>query len=325
MSSGSSIPYHLRLNKAVEREIFLGLLTALSPCLDLREYRYIGMGGPFLEDYRALHARLGIRDMVCVEMDVNTHRRQQFNAPVGGIHFELSSIEEYLKRTQIDEKPSIVWLDYTSADSLREQFETFLELVSAVAPRSIVKLTLNANATSLDSKEPVTGDAMFEARLTALQGVLGDLLAADASPKEITYRGYGQLLVRSLGYALEDRLEGTGVRFLGVGSFRYSDGQPMVTVTGISLDEDDVVSFIQETQVTRWPFYREAWPVVQTIDLPVLSTKERLELQRAMNTGGEPDLEFSLPVGRLLRNSKEMLESFATYYRMTPSFAKVEV
>ncbi len=325
MSSGNSIPYHLRLNKAVEREIFLGLLTALSPCLDLREYRYIGMGGPFLEDYRALHARLGIRDMVCVEMDENTHQRQQFNAPVGGIQFELSSIEDYLKKTQVDEKPSIVWLDYTSPDSLREQMDTFLDLMLAVAPRSIVKLTLNANASSLDAQEHLTGDAMFEARLGALQGALGELLAADAKPEEISYRGYGRVLVRSLAHALENRLGGTGVTFLGVGAFRYSDGQPMVTVTGVSLDTDDVESFVDETQITRWPFYQEAWHSLQTIDLPVLSTKERLELQRAMNTGDEPGLEFSLPVGRLLKKPKEMLESFATYYRMTPSFAKVDI
>lgn len=301
MSSGNSIPYHLRLNKAVERELFLGLLTALAPCLNLQEYRYIGMGGPFLEDYRALHARLGIRDMVCVEVDENTHRRQKFNAPFGGIQFELSTIENYLKSCSLEEKPSVVWLDYTAADSLREQMETFVQLVLSVAPRSIVKLTLNANATSLDSKAAFAGEELFDARLSQLRTKLGGLLAADTKPGELTYRGYGTVLVRSLAFALEERLEGTGVKFLGVGNYRYSDGQPMVTVTGLSVDESDVDDFMQETQLARWPFFRPAWGEVQTIDLPILSTKERLELQRAMNSNDEPELDFDLEIGRILR------------------------
>lgn len=325
MSGGNSIPYHLRLNKAVEREIFLGLLTALAPCLNLQEYRYIGMGGPFLEDYRALHARLGIRDMICVEMDENTHLRQKFNAPVGGIKFELSKIEHYLEAAALDEKPSITWLDYTEADGLREQVETFLNLVPSVASRSIVKLTLNANATSLDVSKGLSGDELFDARMLKLRESLGGLLAADAQAGELTYRGYGLLLIRSLAFALEKELDGTGVRFIGVGSYRYSDGQPMVTVTGVSVDESDVGAFMSETQLARWPFFRQNWADVETIDLPVLSAKERLELQRAMNTGEDPELDFELPVGRILRKPKAMLDAFANYYRMTPSFAKVEV
>ena len=76
---------------------------------------------------------------------------------------------------------------------------------------------------------------------------------------------------------------------------------------------------------TKWPYFRKEWHEAQTIDLPVLSTKERLELQRSMNTGEEPTLDYSLPVGRLLKKPKQMVESFGRYYRMTPAFAKVDL
>ena len=35
MTTGSAIPYHLRVNKSVDRELFLSLLTRLAPSLNL--------------------------------------------------------------------------------------------------------------------------------------------------------------------------------------------------------------------------------------------------------------------------------------------------
>ena len=52
MSAGSSLPYRLRPNKAVDRELFLSLLMRLAPALSLEKYHYVGLGGPFLEDFR---------------------------------------------------------------------------------------------------------------------------------------------------------------------------------------------------------------------------------------------------------------------------------
>ena len=48
MSAGSSLPYRLRPNKAVDRELFLSLLTRLAPKLSLEKYHYVGLGGPSL-------------------------------------------------------------------------------------------------------------------------------------------------------------------------------------------------------------------------------------------------------------------------------------
>ena len=47
MSGGSSLPYRLRPNKAVDRELFLSLLMRLTPKLALEKYHYVGLGARF--------------------------------------------------------------------------------------------------------------------------------------------------------------------------------------------------------------------------------------------------------------------------------------
>jgi hypothetical protein len=325
MGTGSSIPYHLRLNKAVEREIFIGLLSVLYPRLQLSDYQYIGMGGPFLEDYRAMHARLGLSKMVCIESDENTHRRQLFNTPFGGIECINSTIEEYLRTADLANDPMLIWLDYTAPSDRREQMETFISLVSNVGPRSILKLTLNADPAELVRSSGPPGSELFERRLLEVQRQLGEFLAPDALAREISYRRFGQLLLRSLKYSLDRELEGTGVSFLGFSSYSYSDGQSMVTVTGASVDDGDVESFLAETKVNQWPFYSNDWTVPEKIDLPQLSTQERIELQRAMNSSDVPRLGYSLPAGKILKTPGEMLSAFERFYRVTPAFAKVDI
>ena len=99
----------------------------------------------------------------------------------------------------------------------------------------------------------------------------------------------------------------------------------MVTVTGVSIDNEDVESFLAETKVNQWSFYNKNWTMPETIDLPVLSTQERIELQRAMNSSEAPRLDYSLPEGKILKTSEEMLRSFERFYRVTPAFAKIDI
>jgi hypothetical protein len=283
------------------------------------------MGGPFLEDYRAMHARIGLREMVCIESDENTHKRQLFNRPFGGIECINSSVEEYLRTTDLSNDSMMIWLDYSNPSDRRIQMETFMNLVCNVGPRSILKLTLNADAGELVDSNGLSGVELLNCRLLEVQRQLSELLAPDAMAREITYKNFGRLLLRSLKYSLDKSLEGTGVSFLGISSYSYSDGQPMVTVTGVSIDDGDVESFLAESKVEQWPFYSKDWMVPETIDLPLLSTQERIELQRAMNSSEINRLNYSLPSGRILKKPEEMLSAFKRFYRVTPAFAKVDI
>src|SRR3569623_1496496 len=117
MSAGSSLPYRLRPNKAVDRELFLSLLMRRAPNLALEKYHYVGLGGPFLEDFRLVHGRLGIARMTCIETEEQDHKRQVFNRPIASI-------------------------------------ERFARTIGTVPLGRVLRVTLNANPTSLGKPDP---------------------------------------------------------------------------------------------------------------------------------------------------------------------------
>jgi hypothetical protein len=70
MNSGGQLPYQLRPNKAVERLMFIELLGRLDPDLSIgQNYRYVGFGGPQMEDFRLLHERFPVMKMLSLEKE----------------------------------------------------------------------------------------------------------------------------------------------------------------------------------------------------------------------------------------------------------------
>lgn len=153
MSAGSSLPYRLRPNKAVDRELFLSLLMRLAPKLALGNYHYVGLGGPFLEDFRLIHGRLGIAKMTCIETEEQVHKRQLFNRPVASIECVHKGLEDYLDETNLD-SPAIIWFDYTEPKGITTQIERFARTIGTVPIGSILRITLNANPESLGKPDP---------------------------------------------------------------------------------------------------------------------------------------------------------------------------
>jgi hypothetical protein len=148
MSAGSSLPYRLRPNKAVDRELFLSLLMRLAPKLSLEKYHYVGLGGPFLEDFRLIHGRVGIAKMTCIETEEQVHKRQLFNRPIASIECVHKSLEDYLDETNL-ESPAIIWFDYTEPKGITSQIERFARTIGTVPIGSVLRITLNANPSSL--------------------------------------------------------------------------------------------------------------------------------------------------------------------------------
>jgi hypothetical protein len=65
MASGGNLPYQLRPNKAVERLLFVDLLSILDHEIHIgRDYGYFGFGGPQMEDFRLLHERFAKMQMI---------------------------------------------------------------------------------------------------------------------------------------------------------------------------------------------------------------------------------------------------------------------
>src|SRR5256885_1563207 len=106
--------YHLRTNKAVERLLFLELLRKLEGNLrvSVGKYQYVGLGGPYLEDFGAIHGAFGSRSMTCLEIKKHVYSRQRINQPHSQITLTLDSTSDFVKNYKTGKKPPLVWFDY---------------------------------------------------------------------------------------------------------------------------------------------------------------------------------------------------------------------
>jgi hypothetical protein len=316
VSTGSSVPYKLRPNKAVDRELFLSLLTRLAPALTLEGHHYIGLGGSFLEDFRLVHARLGIDRMTSVEAEEEVHKRQLFNRPTASVECVHSSLEDYLDAHDFD-RPAIVWFDYTAPKPV-EQIGRFARTVGEVKLNSILRVTLNAQPSSLGEPNPkLSGEALWAWRLEKFKDRLGSLCPTDITADGMERRTYGPSVLRALFLAVEKEvLSHADRKVVWALSTHYADGQPMVTATLVVCAANDEVV---DPLVKRWTFHSPPNEPLR-IDLPALSTLERLTMEA--NGDAREKLGFELPESGL---GEDPFEVFKKFYRIYPHFSRVEL
>lgn len=331
MSAGSSLPYRLRPNKAVDRELFLSLLMRLAPKLALEKYHYVGLGGPFLEDFRLVHGRLGIAKMTCIETEEQVHKRQVFNRPIASIDCVHMTLEDYLDETDF-ETPAIIWFDYTEPKGITTQIERFARTIGTVPVGSVLRVTLNANPTSLGKPDPndlsveVEGDAsedrgvkptIQEWRLARFKERLASLCPSDVTPDDMSFKKYGPSLLRALKLAVDaEVLSFRDRRIVWALATHYADGQAMVTAGLVVAPKDDMAI---EELVKGWEFYATT-DAPHRVDLPALSTIERLTMES--NGNAENVMGFKLPKSDM---GEDPFEVFKKFYRIYPHFSRVEL
>lgn len=342
--SGSSPPYRLRPNKAVDRELFLSLLMHLSSKLGLERYHYVGLGGPFLEDFRLLHSRIGIGRkrggrtvgrLTCVESEAEVHKRQRFNRPVPSIKCVHSTLEKFLDQTTFT-TPAIVWFDYTAPREIASQIQRFAATVGNVPVRSVIRVTLNADPSSLG--EPPSGKNLSvevdgdvsadraqkptkaEWRFRRFKERLGTLVPSDITTDAMTFKKYGPTLLQVLRLAVEKQaLSFADRRIVWALATHYADGQAMATAALVVCHRDDSVI---EKFVKGWEFY--ATPdAPHRIELPALSSLERLTMES--NNHARRKLGFDLAKVVESRLGVDPFEVFKKYYRLYPHFSRVDL
>lgn len=317
MSAGSSLPYRLRPNKAVDRELFLSLLMRLAPKLALEKYHYVGLGGPFLEDFRLIHGRLGIAKMTCIETEEQVHKRQLFNRPIASIECVHKSLEDYLDETNLD-SPAIIWFDYTEPKSITSQIERFARTIGTVPIGSVLRITLNANPSSLGRPDGNLSEAeLMEWRLQAFQRRLGALFPNGLIAAGMKQENFGKSLLHALKLAVEKEvLSFRDRRIVWALATHYADGQAMVTAALVVCQNDDKTT---EEVVKAWEFYTTT-DAPHRIDLPTLSTLERLTMES--NAEAQATMGFELPTSNMGENPFEVFKKF---YRIYPHFSRVEL
>jgi len=327
MSSGSSLPYRLRPNKAVDRELFLALLTRLAPKMGLQKYHYVGLGGPFLEDFRLLHSRIGIGGkragrtvgkLTCVESDPDVHKRQLFNRPVASIKCVYSTLEDFLDKTTFS-APAIIWFDYTEPSGRLTQIRRFASTINKVPLGSILRITLNAQPEPRPSDQAVTVD-LQEWRRTRFVEQFGTFVPSGIDASEMTLKRFGPTLLKVLSLAVSrEEKYFRDRRVVWALATHYADGQAMVTAALVVCPREDTAT---EKLVHGWEFF--ATPDdPHRLDLPPLSSLERLTLES--NNDARRKLGFDLAKVVESRLGDDPFDVFKKFYRLYPHFSRVEL
>ena len=324
--SGTNIAYHLRPNKVVDRTLFIELLSKLGrTSINVSDYTYIGFGGPFMEDFRALHTSLRISQMVCIERSRSVQERQKFNATLSCVEYELGTSTSYIDAFHAAQ-PTIAWLDFTTPGEIKQQLDDTRNLVSKLAHGDVFKVTLNASAEALKSRERENDAELFLIRKHRFDARAEEYAPADSVPSDFNQERFPKLLLKALRLAALRGVAHSGLHMQPLTAFTYTDQTPMLTATGILLDpaQTTATDFLAESRLEHWPFHQIDWAAPQKIDLPVLSAKERHLLERYQPNADSGQVLADL--GEMIGNesiSPSAVQSFLKFYRVYPEFVRV--
>lgn len=309
--------YHLRPNKAVDRFALMDAIKRLAKMgnNDMRRYTYYGLGGPYLEDFRLLYDMYPEIRMVSIEEDEETVKRQEFHLPCSRLRLEKSSMSTFITNYNPDGEKSVFWLDYTELE--KDCFADFQSLLGAVANGSMIKITLRAEISDFREKSGVLNKDGSEFRNTFHDVMPGNVTAPPGHSGE-----FAALLQNMVQIAAQQALPAAAEcgKFVPVSSFYYTDGTGMFTLTGIVCgngEEDKLREAFAD-----WEFANLDWGPPMQINMPALSTKERLRLQPLLPTE-TPEKTLLEELGYSLgQNTKNALKQYADFHRHAPYFLK---
>lgn len=332
--SASSIPYHLRPHKVIDRRLFLDLLARFERWRPLVNYAYVSMGAYPLEDHKMVHRQLGISKLISFDQDENIVARQKFNRPVGScLCLKLRSgelidrLDDLLSESGAEEDAGVViWLDYTAPAGLGQQIREFETLLAKLKAGDIVKVTVNAHPAALGGGRQSDGSAMLRTdqlriRFECLKSRIGDYLPSDASQSDVTREGLARLLSRSLGRAAGSALPVTGdTIFSPLSLMRYADGQQMLSVTGALVARASEKDMKSSITIEDWPFSSANWNSVRSLNVPDLTVRERMFLEQEIGRSTDQQiaekLNFDLGDGI---DVTSFVNDYKNYYRFYPS------
>ncbi len=326
MSSQQTLPYHLRPNKAVDRNLFVELLLMINLYNKISDYSYIGFGGPFLEDFKIIHASLGLTEMVSIENNEDVYNRQKFNSPLNCIEYKKEQCSDFIDNFS-NEGNVIIWLDYATP-RLLDQLNELRRLIVKVSKYDIVKITVNVNPQALgepDPDEPNNTDIpapeiLHRYRLKKLMEAIPDYFPEGTTFDMMRRLHYPKIICKAFEIAAKKAMEGIPeLYYQPLTIFTYADsGNPMLTITGIMLEEKEEADFFEKTGIDDWIFAKAKWSDPLLIDVPELSVKERIQLDAMLPHHTRGDIYSSLNFIK-----KDKIDNYICYYRHYPLFGKI--
>jgi len=319
--SASGLPYRLRPNKYVDREMFAEFVSLLVSSSRTERYIYISMGGKHLSDHHSIYRRSGIRKLYSFDIDSDTVERQKFNTPFDGVVCMTHSSKEL--PTNLDKVMSdfavenaIIWLDFTEPKRLSQLGEVE-ELAKKLVPGDVIRVTMNADFSYLRKREANLTQAERdlpepERRVALLRQDLGSYLPR--SVQSVDFIGMAGALAKAVARAIEVGAEaGVGAVPKPVLLTRYQDTTPMLSVTALMTDRDGAPAAPE-----AWTYFPSDWGSIEQIVAPDLSPRERYALDKVMHRdAGAVTTSFGFSL------SGEAIEAYARFHRFYPLFHAV--
>lgn len=339
--SGESVPYHLRPHKAVDRRLFLDLLSRYERWQSLAEYVYVSMGAYPLEDHKMVHRIVGIKKLVAFDLNDEVVSRQRFNKPIDSCHCikkksgeliaELDTILEDFGFSS--ESGIVIWLDYTDPKKVGEQIREFESLLNKLRTGDLVRVTVNAHPSSMLELQrdadgrPLLADDKRTKQFEKLQARIGDFLPSWASPDHMTPEGLPTVISEAFAAAALRALPVSGTNtFVPLSIIRYADGQQMLSITGTLVDRSEEAALLARLDLSAWPFASSHWGEIHQLVVPHLTLRERLFLERGVVSQSAEDLMAELGFETAADvQIKDFLENYKNYYRFYPTLLTSEL
>lgn len=310
--------YHLRLNKSVDRLLFIDIIKAFNVCFEINGYRYIGFGGPYLEDFKLLSNMFPAIKMISIESDDETFKRQKFHVCSTNLELTPGSFKDFLDKTEVfDKYPVIAWIDYT--DNKIERFREIEALSKKAGINSLVRVTLRAQPVNI--KAPAWLNKKFKKELKQIcdEYSLGNINEEDFF-QEASLSKIVCLLIEK---AMRKGLDSDERVFKLLHKVRYSDGTQMVSVTGLIGDEDS--DKIVEEMKSQCSYIDGN--EIGVIDIPPLTLKERFHIEAYLPSKKKDGKTIAKILGYMIGkdgdDSLRKYEQYEKYYPYYPYFNKI--
>ena len=327
-------PYHLRVNKAVDRQTLVDVIRVLNPIPGLCSY--YSLAGPFLEDLKVMDHFFPEMRLFSLENDKHTLLRQEFHRFDSRITLLKRTLHDFIHReyeaSSGEGATDIFWMDFTNFEY--RHFESFQVLLRKAPIGTLIRVTLRAEPDfDLDTLEQYLAEADIEELKTSVdskfQEIYKSILPHPAPGPFSSLEDYArmvQLMLRRAASAELDRSRSER-DFLPIQSTRYNDNTQMLSVTGIICRRGSEAEY--RDRLATVPHADFDWNPPTEIAIPHLSTKERLLLERHLpvasgeDAGERLSAQLEYRIAKREEDHKKELRRYAQHYREYPGFIRV--
>ena len=337
--SGAGVPYRLRPHKAVDRRLFVDLLSRIERWWPLVDHVYLSMGAHSLEDHRLVHKNIGIKNLITFDADSEVVARQRFNAPTTSCYCHeglsgevIAKLDNVLTQYGMSaDSGLVVWLDYTAPGQIGSQIREFQHLLDKGKVGDVVRITVNANPSSLGefrdaNDRPLPANELHQRRLGVLRSRIGEYLPASCDAEKLTVEDFPIVLAQSFAAAALKAIPVSSSNvFSPLSLVRYSDGLQMLSITGCIMPKNQVQAVRSKLSLDAWPFSSSDWITIHHLVVPDLTLRERLFLERNINLANDKIIS-GLGFSKADQvDVSDFIDNYRLYYRFYPMVLSAEI